>query len=145
MKTLSQEPQFSGWGLYCSAWLVALIATLSALFIGEVLGQMPCTLCWYQRIAMFPLVVILGIGCFRSELSAIDYALPIAFAGAGFALYHSLVYGNIINQVTPCDASNSCSGSAMTILGVVPLPYLSLLSFALIISLLIITSRKNRS
>lgn len=43
------------------AFLIALVATLSALFIGEVLGKMPCTLCWYQRIAMFPLVVILGV------------------------------------------------------------------------------------
>ena len=44
-----------------AAFLIALAATLGALFIGEVLGQMPCTLCWYQRIAMFPLVPILGL------------------------------------------------------------------------------------
>ena len=44
-----------------AAFLVAMAATLGALFIGEVLGQMPCTLCWYQRIAMFPLVPILGL------------------------------------------------------------------------------------
>ena len=43
------------------AFLIARATTLSALFIGEVLGKMPCTLCWYQRIAMFPLVVILGV------------------------------------------------------------------------------------
>ena len=47
--------------LLTTAFLIALAATLGALFIGEVLGQMPCTLCWYQRIAMFPLVPILGL------------------------------------------------------------------------------------
>jgi disulfide bond formation protein DsbB len=143
--TQATAPLLSGWGIYCCAWLVALIATLSALFIGEVLGQMPCTLCWYQRIAMFPLVIILGIGCFRSELSAIRYAIPLVLAGLGFALYHSLVYSSIITQITPCDTSNSCSGSAMTLFGWLPLPYLALLSFSFILCLLIIVVRKNPS
>ena len=50
-----------------AAFLIALAATLGALFIGEVLGQMPCTLCWYQRIAMFPLVPILGLSLWRAD------------------------------------------------------------------------------
>ena len=50
-----------------AAFLIALAATLGALFIGEVLGQMPCTLCWYQRIAMFPLVPILGLSLWRDD------------------------------------------------------------------------------
>ena len=50
-----------------TAFIIALVATLGALFIGEVLGQMPCTLCWYQRIAMFPLVPIIGLSIWRSD------------------------------------------------------------------------------
>ena len=60
-----------------AAFLIALAATLGALFIGEVLGQMPCTLCWYQRIAMFPLVPILGLSLWRGDGIARPYALPL--------------------------------------------------------------------
>ena len=63
------------------AFLIALAATLGALFIGEVLGQMPCTLCWYQRIAMFPLVPILGLSIWRGDGMARAYALPLVLAG----------------------------------------------------------------
>ena len=59
-----------------TAFVIALAATLGALFIGEVLGQMPCTLCWYQRIAMFPLVPILGLSIWRGDRLARVYALP---------------------------------------------------------------------
>lgn len=50
-----------------SAWLLSVVATAGALFIGEVMGMTPCVLCWYQRIAMFPLAVILGVACYREE------------------------------------------------------------------------------
>ena len=64
-----------------AAFLIALAATLGALFIGEVLGQTPCTLCWYQRIAMFPLVPILGLSLWRGDGMARLYGLPLALAG----------------------------------------------------------------
>ncbi|MFC3631776.1 disulfide bond formation protein B [Paracoccus angustae] len=66
------------------AFLIALGATLGALFIGEVLGQMPCVLCWYQRIAMFPLVPILAIGLWREEGAVRLYALPLVLAGLSY-------------------------------------------------------------
>ena len=50
------------WTLLLLAWLVALSATLGSLFLGEVMGMEPCVLCWYQRIAMYPLVLILAVG-----------------------------------------------------------------------------------
>ena len=58
------------------AWLIALVSTLGALFLGEVMGRTPCVLCWYQRIAMFPLAVVLGIACYLSDLNVRRYALP---------------------------------------------------------------------
>ena len=63
------------------AFFVALFATLGALFIGEVMGQMPCVLCWYQRVAMFPLAFILGVAAYRNDTSAIVYALPLSLVG----------------------------------------------------------------
>jgi disulfide bond formation protein DsbB len=133
------EPAMTrGQGALAAAFLIALAATLGALFIGEVLGRMPCTLCWYQRIAMFPLVVIFGIALWRDDPSARLTAWPLALAGATVALWHSVLYSGLIPQaIAPCTQNGpSCTdAAAQTVLGW-PLPYLSLAAFAAIIALL---------
>jgi disulfide bond formation protein DsbB len=118
-------------------------ATLGALFIGEVMGQMPCTLCWYQRIAMFPLALLLGVGAFRSDRTVWRYALPLSLAGLALATYHSLLLAGLIPApIVPCQANGpSCSGEAMLIFGV-PIPYLSVAAFAAISLLLFPLARK---
>ena len=118
--------------LLLGAWGIALCATLGALFIGEVMGQTPCKLCWYQRIAMFPLVLVLGVACYHADFQSWKYALPLALSGALVALWHSLLYAGIIPEpIVPCSRSGpSCTDANMLLLGVIPLPYLSLLSFA---------------
>ena len=132
-----------------AAWLVAFGATLGALFIGEVLGQTPCTLCWYQRIAMFPLALVLGIACLNEDTTVRRYAVPLALAGGAVALWHPLLYVGLIEApLVPCSANGpSCTGSSMTIFGVIPLPVISLASFALIVVLLVLfpPSRETKS
>ncbi len=126
------------------AWLVALGATLGALFIGEVLGQAPCVLCWYQRIAMFPLAVIIGIACLRGDSAVLHYALPLVVIGAGFAAWHVLVYFDAIpTAIEPCSQGTSCRGGGMTILGGMPLPVLSLAAFVAIGILLQVAKRRE--
>jgi disulfide bond formation protein DsbB len=126
------------------AWAVAMAATLGALFIGEIMGQMPCTLCWYQRIAMFPLALILGVATYRRDTEAWRYALPLAVAGLALAGYHSLQYSGVLPEpIVPCQANGpSCSGEGMLIMGI-PIPYLSTLAFAAITALLVPLSRKS--
>jgi len=125
------------------AWLIALCATLGALFIGEVMGQTPCTLCWYQRIAMFPLALMLGIACSIKDVNIWKYALPLALIGAGVALWHSLLYAGIIPEpIVPCSRSGpSCTDANMLLLNSIPLPYLSLLSFISLSALLTIIAK----
>lgn len=121
-----------------AAFLIALAATLGALFIGEVLGRMPCTLCWYQRIAMFPLVVILGIAVYRGDPSVRLTVTILALGGLGVAAWHSGLYAGIIPKaIAPCTKNGpSCTdAAAQTVLGL-PLPYLSLLAFAAILACL---------
>lgn len=121
------------------AFLIALAASLGALFIGEVLGRMPCTLCWYQRIAMFPLVVVLGVAALRDDLSARLTAAPLALAGAALAAWHSGLYAGVIPQaIAPCteDGPSCTDAAAQAVLGL-PLPYLSLAAFAAILLCLV--------
>jgi disulfide bond formation protein DsbB len=129
-----------------AAWLIALAATLAALFIGEVMGQAPCHLCWFQRAFMFPLVAVLGVAAYRDDAVAWLYALPLAVTGWLVAAYHYLLYVGVIPEpITPCTASGpSCSDAAMTILGGLPLPLLSVVSFTAIVALLL-ASRQRRS
>ncbi|WP_407474674.1 disulfide bond formation protein B [Sulfitobacter sp. PM12] len=121
-----------------AAWFVALSASLAVLFIGEVLGQTPCNLCWFQRAFMFPLAIILGVATWRADLSIWRYAAPLAVLGGAVALYHSLLYAGIVPApIVPCTASGpSCTDDAMLILGL-PIPLLSLLTFGAILVLLI--------
>ncbi len=137
----------SGWWLLFAAWLISLIASLSALFIGEILGQEPCNLCWYQRIAMFPLALLLGIAILNNDTTVRRYALPMAAAGGAIALWHTLVYLGVVSAaIVPCSAEGpSCTGEGMTILGGIPLPVISLTCFVVITILLFQLPGTNRN
>ncbi len=122
--------------LFC-AWLLALAATLGAIFIGEVMGQTPCVLCWYQRIFMFPLTFVLGLACLAVETRAAKYGLVLAVPGGLIAGWHvMLFYGVISEAIAPCTQGVSCADAEMTISGI-PLPLLSLLTFTAIAALTI--------
>lgn len=143
MRTSHQQPQPKGWALLLGAWLLALVSTIAVLFVGEVMGQAPCVLCWFQRAFMFPLVVVLGVACCISDKSVWRYALPLAVMGWLIALYHNLLYFRLIPEsIEPCGSGPSCSGADMTILGGVPLPLLSLGVFSLLILLLVLIRRR---
>jgi len=73
------------------AFAVATVATIGSLYYSQVADFVPCELCWYQRICMYPLVVVLGIGWWRRDPTASWYALPLAVVGAGIAGYHVLI------------------------------------------------------
>lgn len=126
------------------AWLVALVSTLGALFIGEVMERTPCVLCWYQRIAMFPLALILGVSAYSADWTVRRYVLPIAAIGGFIALWHSLLFTGIVPEtVQPCTRGGpSCAGDEQTLFGLLPLPFLSVVAFAAIILLLTVPFRK---
>jgi disulfide bond formation protein DsbB len=139
---LGNRPMSRDETLLFAAFVIALASTLGALFIGEVLGQAPCVLCWYQRIAMFPLPVLLGIAAFRGDTGICIYVAPLAFSGLLVALWHmGLIVGIIPEPIVPCTREGaSCTSESMMILGV-PIPLLSLMSFAAIAALMIAIKR----
>lgn len=128
------------------AWLTALLATAGALFLGEVMGKTPCVLCWYQRIAMFPLVVILGVDLLKTARDSVRYALPLAWAGWAIALYHCLIFWGVVSEAaTPCRQGVSCADADVQVAGVVPIPLLSLIAFSAVLALLWFAKRKVRT
>ena len=134
------------WMVLFSAWLVALTATLASLFIGEVMGRVPCILCWYQRIAMFPLPIILGLGLLLVDLRSVRYAMPFAVGGWAVALYHCLLYWSVVPEgLVPCGQGASCTQAQLMLVGFLPIPVLSLTAFSLIVVLLITPMRRLRT
>ena len=128
----------TSWTLIFSAWLVATVSTLGSLFFSEVMDLIPCVLCWYQRIFMFPLVVILLVGLFPLDKKVVNYALPIAIIGLLFTVYHCLLFfGFIPENLQPCGQGISCADDSMELFGFLPIPLLSLASFLIIIVLLL--------
>lgn len=132
------------WTLLLMAWLVALAATAGALFIGEVMLMVPCQLCWYQRIFMFPLALILGMACFSEDRRGAVYALPLALGGAAMAGYHTLLVAGFTPKAwLPCSAGVSCADQRLEILNGIQIPWLSLIAFAAICLLLTLLLRKT--
>lgn len=120
------------------AWAQSLVAMLGSLFFSEILGYPPCILCWYQRIAMYPLTLIFAIAILRGDKKIWIYALPLALIGAGIALYHNLLYYNILPEsIAPCQAGVSCTTKLIELFGFITIPLLSLLAFLLIIACMI--------
>lgn len=133
------EPQDSkAWPLVFAAWLIATTATLAVLFFGEVMHYPICTLCWYQRIFMMPLAVILPLGLFPFDPKVIRYALPLAVIGGLIAVFHQLlVMGVIPESIKPCTQGVPCSVTVVTWFGFLTIPLLSVLAFLTIIALLL--------
>jgi disulfide bond formation protein DsbB len=129
-----------------AAWTVALVASLSVLFIGEVLGQMPCLLCWYQRAFMFPLAIVLGLGLWWRDARAGRYGIALALGGGAVALWHMGLYVGLIPEpIQPCTATGpSCTDENQLVLGI-PIPLLSLIAFALVAGLSALSLKETRS
>jgi disulfide bond formation protein DsbB len=129
------------WSLLFGAWLVATVSTLGALFFGEVMHLPPCVLCWYQRIAMFPLALILPIGLFPLDRKVVRYALPLAVIGWLFAVFHMLLIAGVIPEsIKPCTQGVPCSEKVIEWFGFVTIPLLSVAAFSTIIALLVLAT-----
>ena len=132
------------WMILLAAWLVAVVATASALFIGEVMMMVPCQLCWYQRIFMFPLAIVLGMACFSDDRRGAVYALPLALGGLLMAAYHTLLVAGLIPKSwIPCSAGVSCADQKLEILNGIQIPWLSLVAFFTITLLLTLFLRRT--
>ncbi len=127
------------------AFIVALTATLGSLFFSDVAGYEPCKLCWYQRIFMYPQILLLGFATFKKDKNIINYSLILAIPGMLIALYHYLMQLGFAPALS-CAAigySASCSKEFVLQFGYITIPLMSLTAFLLIILLLLTTKLKK--
>jgi disulfide bond formation protein DsbB len=115
------------------AWVFALLSVAGSLFFSEVMQLPPCVLCWYQRIAMYPLVLIIGTGILMRDVRMKLYAIPFALIGLAIAAYHNLLYyGLIPESITPCTEGVPCNAVQIELLGFITIPLMGLAAFAAI-------------
>lgn len=140
----SEQPFDSNWTILFSTWVLVSVSTLGSLFFSHVMGFAPCVLCWYQRICLFPLVIILAAGLFPFDKRVVKYALPLAIAGWLTAFYHTLLYSKIIPEsIKPCSRGVSCTEKYVELFGFLTIPMLSLIAFSTVIALLLIVKRRK--
>lgn len=119
-----------------SAFVVALTATLGSLYLSEIADFVPCTLCWYQRIAMYPLVPLLGIAAWRKDHGIDLYAAVLAVAGALIAAYHYLIQSFPSLDSGSCNPLVPCTAAYIRQFDFITIPYMALSAFLLILALL---------
>jgi disulfide bond formation protein DsbB len=120
-------------------WLAALVATAGSLFFSEVMELPPCVLCWYQRIAMYPLVLIVGTGVAMRDPRWKIYSLPLALVGLAISIYHNLLYyGAIPESITPCRQGISCTTVQIEWLGFINIPSMALTAFIMVCTLMVL-------
>ncbi|MBK9438801.1 MAG: disulfide bond formation protein B [Chloracidobacterium sp.] len=113
-----------------AAWTIVLTGMVGSLFFSEVMELPPCVLCWYQRIAMYPLILIIGIGIIRRDPSWKIYALSLSLVGLAISIYHNLLYyGFIPESITPCTVGVPCNAVQLEWLGFITIPLMGLVGF----------------
>jgi disulfide bond formation protein DsbB len=129
------------------AWIVALVATLGSLFFSEVADFVPCRLCWFQRIAMYPLAVVLLVAAIRRDArGGVWYALPFPVIGALVSIYHIYIEINPSAESAACRAGGApCSVKWIDVFGYITIPTLALTGFLAIIALLLFSLSRTRA
>ncbi|PFM97094.1 disulfide oxidoreductase [Bacillus cereus] len=120
------------------AWMIATSAMLISLFFSEWMNLPPCDLCWYQRMAMYPLVLILGIGMYRKDPHVSTYAFPFACIGLLIAVYQITIQAFPTSEMKMCSVGVSCTEDYLNLFGFISIPMLSFVGFLAITILLCI-------
>jgi disulfide bond formation protein DsbB len=127
------------------AWIVSITAMAGSLYFSEVRAFVPCALCWWQRILMYPLVIVLGVATFRQDRAAWRYALPLAALGLATSTYHYLVQKVPgIGRPASCALGVPCDVQYVNYFGFVTIPFMAGVAFLLITLALLSVARAER-
>ena len=141
-KTADLIRKYALWIAFFQAWA----ATLGSLYFSEIMHYKPCLLCWYQRILMYPLAIILGVAILRRDQKVYFYVLPLTIIGATIALYQYLLQMTTLSQISPisCSAFGPCREVQVLFLGFVTIPFLSLAAFVVISMMMLILMKAKK-
>jgi len=131
------------WGLW-AAFLLSSTGMVMAVYYSDILGVEPCSLCWWQRIFQFPLVVLFGMALYKREMSrfVIDYSIVMSVIGGAFALYHHAL--QMFPNSLPCPSTGvSCAQRTIFEFGYITFPLMAFSLFAILIVLMLFV-RKSR-
>ncbi len=142
MKTLINK--ISVETLHYAILIQAGIAMAGSLFFSEVMNLPPCVLCWYQRIAMYPIVILTAIGIIRNDKKAYISVLALSIPGLVISMCHNLLYWKILPEsVAPCTLGISCTTKFFEWFGFITIPFMALVAFIIINVLAFISLKKN--
>lgn len=126
-----------------SILIVSMVATAGSLFFSEVMKLPPCVLCWYQRIAMYPIVILTAVGILRSDRGMPINVLVLSVPGLIISVYHNLLYWKILPEsAAPCTLGISCTTKFFEWFGFITIPFLALSAFTIITVLALVSLNK---
>lgn len=123
------------------AFAVALTAMLGSLYYSEIAGFVPCTLCWYQRILMYPVSLIILVGILKQDEYLPAYVLPFSVIGMGVSSYHYLIQRGLFAHPATCSIGIPCNLSYVNYFGFITIPFLALTAFTLIAVIMTVTKK----
>lgn len=125
--------------------LQSALAMAGSLFFSDIMNLPPCLLCWYQRIAMYPIVFLSVVGIIRNDRKLYTYILPISITGLLISVYHNLLYWKVLPEsIQPCTLGISCTTKFFEWFGFITIPFLALVAFFIISILAFISLKKNK-
>lgn len=120
------------------AWLVALGTTLGSLYYSEIAHFIPCKLCWYQRIVIYPLVFILLVGAIRRDRKVAWYVAPQVVVGIGISIYHTYIQAFPESSSPFCTTTEPCTVRYVWEFGFVSLPFMALTAMVFILTMVLV-------
>lgn len=131
--------------LHYGILVTSALGVAGSLFFSEVMQLPPCVLCWYQRIALYPIVLLAIVGIVRKDTKLATYIFPLSLIGLLISIYHNLLYWKILPEsVAPCTLGISCTTKFFEWFGFVTIPFMALCAFVIITVLAFISLKKNK-
>ncbi len=126
-------------------WIVSIVATLGSLYFSEVKHFIPCELCWYQRIFMYPIVLLLGVAFYQNDQKVYKYILSLSVIGLAISTYHTALQKlPSLQGFGSCSSSAPCTRDYINWFGFVTIPILALVAFLLITISMVVVRRNSR-
>ena len=127
-------------------WTQTLVAVMGSLFYSEVMGYIPCEICWFQRIIMYPLVIIYGVAAIKRDLTIALPGLILSGIGILTSTFHYLLQKSpLLHEVGGSCELVPCNLQYVNYFGFITIPFLAGTAFIVIFTLHIFLIRTRRS